>query len=44
MKRMDSAVDKAMLPGRRGRPKIGMPDDIVDTNAPPPQQQQNCSC
>lgn len=43
MKRMDTAVDKAMLPGRRGRPKAGMTDDVVDANAPTPQQ-QNCTC
>lgn len=43
MKRMDSAVDKAMLPGRRGRPKAGIPDDTIDASAPLPQQ-QNCSC
>nr|XP_023020416.1 ras-related protein Rab-27A isoform X2 [Leptinotarsa decemlineata] len=38
MLRMETAVDKAMLPGRRGRPRD--PND-PDLNAPP---NQKCSC
>ncbi|XP_066993659.2 ras-related protein Rab-27A isoform X2 [Anabrus simplex] len=39
MKRMETAVDRAMLPGRRGRPKSG--DEEVDTPSNPPS---SCSC
>jgi Ras-related protein Rab-27A len=35
MKRMEMAVDRAMLPGRRGRPKPG--DEEADLILHPPQ-------
>jgi len=35
MKRMEMAVDRAMLPGRRGRPKPG--DEEADVILQPPQ-------
>jgi hypothetical protein len=38
MKRMEMAVDRAMLPGRRGRPKPG--DEEADVTPPP----STCSC
>ena len=41
MKRMEMAVDRAMLPGRRGRPKPG--DEEADVILQPPQSKcGNC--
>lgn len=41
MKRMEMAVDRAMLPGRRGRPKPG--DEEADvTLHPPPSACGSC--